>query len=137
MRDLKCKPRYRDTGVFGACTDPVDAFCVGRTVPIEPEARFSQIGLGIGEAQRPESNVMAPARAVIDRLLKTKVLTTPKKIEGTERGCRIGRVQYECPDHVPGACEAEPIGLRPASNFKGSVKLLQRPRQHEINRIAG
>src|ERR1700729_380664 len=91
----------------------------------------------MGEAQSPESNVMAFTRAVIDRLLKADVLTAPKKIEGAEWCLRIGRVEYECADHAPGACQTEPIGLRPAGAFKGGFKLLPRARQHEIDRVAG
>src|SRR6185437_1876639 len=80
---------------------------------------------------------MALARAVVDRFLKTDILPAPEEIEGAERSRRIGRVQYEGPDHAPGTCQAEPIGLRPAGNPEGGVKLLQRARQHEIDGIAG
>ena len=82
MRDLKREPRQRDAGILGARANPVDACCVVRTVGIQPETRFPHIGFGISEAQGPEANVMALARAVVDRLLKTDVLTATEKIEG-------------------------------------------------------
>ena len=127
MRDLECEPRYGDAGVLGARPDPMDACSIGRTVGVEPETRISEIGLGIGETQSPESNVMALSRAVIDRFLKSDVPGSRlKKIEGAERSCRIRRVANECADHAPGACQTEAIALRPACELKGGVKLLHR-----------
>src|ERR1700730_9665818 len=121
MRDLEREPRQRDAGILGARSDPVDGCCFGRAIGVQPETGFSQIGLGIGQAQSPESNVMTLARAVIDRFLKTDVLAAPKKIEGAEWCCWIGRVEYECPDHAPGTCQIEPVGRRPAGKRKGGV----------------
>src|SRR5580698_4039977 len=115
----------------------MDACCVGRTVGVQPETRFSQVDLGMVEAQSPESNVVAFTRAIIDRFLKTDVLTTPKKIESTEWGFRIRRFEQECANHLPGACQTKAVGLRPAGKLKGGVKLLQRACQHKIDRVAG
>src|SRR5262249_46843540 len=120
-----------------ARSDPVDACRVGRTVGIQPEAGFPHVGFGIDEAQGPEANVMALAWAVVDRFLKTDVLPAAKEIKGAEWCRRIGRVEYKGPDQAPGTCQAEPIGLRPAGKPEGGVELLQRARQHEIDRIAG
>src|SRR6516165_4447233 len=79
---------------------------------------------------------MALTRAVVDRFLKTNILTAPKKIESAERSCRIGRVEYECPDHAPGACQTEPIGLRPAGKLKGSVAPVRSERQARLSHLA-
>lgn len=137
VRDLEGEPRQGDAGVFGARSHPVDACGVGRTVGVEPETGFADIGLGVGKAQSPESNVMPLTRTVIDCFLEANVLTTAKKIEGAERRCRIGRVGYECANHAQRACQAELIGLRPAGEYKGGAQLRQRARQHEIDGIAG
>jgi hypothetical protein len=47
----------------------------------------------MGKAQRPETDVMAFARAVVDRLLETDVLPSSKEIEGAERSGGIRRVE--------------------------------------------
>ena len=64
-----------------------------RLVRIQPEARSCHIVLGVGEAQRPETDVMALARAVVDGLLETYVLPPSKEIEGAEGSGGIRRVE--------------------------------------------
>src|SRR4029078_11536062 len=95
--------------------DPEHAFIIRWTVGVQPEACGSPGPglLGPREAQGPEPDVVALARAVVDRLLEPNVLGAAEQIECAERGGRIGRVEREGPDHTPGAGAAAPVGLRP------------------------
>src|SRR5690242_12702276 len=99
----------------------MDARRVRRTVGVQPKTGLSQIALFIGGSQTPESNVMAFARAVIDRFLETDVLTTAEKKKRAERGCWIRRVQYIRANHPQRACNAETIRLRPSAEREGGA----------------
>src|SRR5258708_33116251 len=101
MGDLKREPGQRQTGIFGAGSDPQDVGIARRTIGVEPKTGCSQCGLGARRAQSPEPNVMAFARAIVDGLLKPNVLSAAEKIEGAERGGWIRRDQYESADHAP------------------------------------
>src|SRR5260370_38452361 len=66
---------------------------------------------------------MALPRTVINCLLETNVLATSEEIEGTKRGGRIGRVEYEGASHAPRACHAQSICFWPAEGCKGGTEL--------------
>src|SRR5918993_111180 len=113
MGDLKREVGEGQARVPRASPDPENAFVVWWTVGVQPEAcRSPSPGvLGPHEAQGPEPDVMALARAVVDRPLKPDVLAASEQIEGAERGSWIGRVEHEGSDHAPGVGEAQPIRL--------------------------
>ena len=84
MRNLKCQLCEGKAGIFRAGTDPENALAIWRPVGVEPEAGCVYRFPCALEGQCPKSNVMALARAVIDRLLEADVLATSKKIERAE-----------------------------------------------------
>ena len=91
----------------------------------------------MGKGQRPKSDVMALAWAVIDRLLEADVLAQSEQIERAEGRGRMGRIADERRDHAPRACQPQPVSLRPSGSCKGGSKLLQRACQQEIDGVAG
>src|ERR1700716_1633895 len=103
VSDLECELGQRQAGIFGAGADPENAGTVGWAVGVQPEVGRPQCVLGTREAQCPKSYVVALAWAVINCLLETDVLAASEKIEGAERGGRIGGIEYERPDHGPRA----------------------------------
>ena len=92
VRHLKCQPREREAGIFGAGSDPQDLAMVRRAILIQPKAHPAQHGLGALEAQRPKAHVMTPARAVVDGFLEADILAAAIKIERAERRGRVGPV---------------------------------------------
>jgi hypothetical protein len=126
-----------EAGIFGARSDPENVFIVRWPVGVQPEAGHSYCCFDTRGALGPKSNMMALARAVINCLLETDVLATSEQIKGAKRGGRIGRVEYECSDHAPRACQTQPIGLRPAGNRKGGMKLLACAYKHDIDGVTG
>src|SRR5262245_29592376 len=79
---------------------------------------------------------MALARAVVDGLLETDVLLSPKEIEGAERSRGIRRVEQKRSYHSPRACYPQTIGCRPARRCKRVAELLMRADQGEIDGVA-
>src|SRR4051812_36726328 len=108
MGDLKREMGQGQTRISRARPNPENAFAVGWTIGIQPEARGSPGPgvLGTREAQGPEPYVMALPGTVADRLLKPDVLATSEQIERAERGRWIGRVEHEGSDHAPGTGQA-------------------------------
>ena len=53
------------------------------------------------QAQRPEADVVALARAHVDRFLEADILLAAEQVERTERRGRIRPVQYEGDGHPP------------------------------------
>ena len=93
----------------------------GRTVGVEPEVRIVQ-GLVVPlQAQRPEADVMALARAHVDRLLEADVLAAPEQKERAERRGGVGPVEHERYGHAPGAGQIERLRFRPARREKGGA----------------
>ena len=136
MRDLKCQPRQREAGILGGRPDPEHRHIKRRTIGVEPEIGAAQRDPGMIEAQRPKSHVMALARTVADRLLKSPVLTAAEQIERTERRRRIRLVEHESFGHAQAARHAELVGNRPAALGEGCVQLRDGADQHQIDRIA-
>src|SRR6202034_4521639 len=52
-----------------------------RTIGVQPELRIVQRFVAPLEAQRPEADVVALSRALVDRLLKADVLRAPEQEE--------------------------------------------------------
>ena len=65
-----------------------------RTYALEQTVRALQ-------AQRPEADVVALARAHVDRFLEADILLAAEQVERTERRGRIRPVQYEGDSHPP------------------------------------
>src|SRR5262245_17200301 len=80
---------------------------------------------------------MALSWAAINCLLEADVLTATEKIKGAEWGGWVRRVKDECSDHSPGACQPQPISLRPAGDCESGVKLLKRADEYEIDGVTG
>jgi hypothetical protein len=89
------------------------------------------------EAEGPKTDVMALTRAVIDGLLETYVLPSPKEIESAERCGGIGGVQQKRSYHSPRACHPQTVGRGPTRCCKGFAELLKSADEDEIYRIAG
>src|SRR5207344_2347509 len=135
MGDLECELGHRETGILGPGSDPVNMRIVRRSIGVQPKFGRSPCGLDERRVQGPESNVMALPWAVINCLLEADILAASEKVKRAERGGRVGRVKYECPDHAPRACQPQPVGLRPAGGCKCRVQLLKRADEHEIDGV--
>ena len=91
------------------------------TIGVQPEFRIVQRFVAPLQAQRPEADVMAFARAHVDRLLEADVLSAPKQKERAERRGGVGPVEHEGHDHPPGAGQIERRRFRPARREKGGA----------------
>ena len=91
---------------------------------------------GTGQSERPEADVMALARTVVDGLLEAHILGPPEQVEGAEWSGRIGCVEDERLRHSPGARQPQPIGCRPAGRPESGVKLIAGSDEHDVHRIA-
>jgi len=91
----------------------------------------------VGQAQSPETDVVALARAIVDGLLETYVLPPTKEIERAERSGGIGRIQQKRSYHSPRACHPQTISRGPARGCKRIAELLKRANEDEIYRVAG
>ena len=79
---------------------------------------------------------MAFPRAIVNCFLKADVLAAPKKIESAEWRGGVRRVEYECSDHTPRACQPKSVRFRPAADGKGRLELLQCADERDVDRVS-
>src|SRR3954466_4397098 len=80
---------------------------------------------------------MAFARAVVDRPLKTDVLSSVEQVERAEGGARIRSVQNEGARHPPRTADPEGIRLGPAGLEEGTAQLIEGADQDQVHGIPG
>jgi len=110
-----------EAGVPRSRPDPERGFANRWTIGVQPEFRIVQRFVAPLQAQRPEADVMALARAHVDRLLEADVLSAPEQKERAERRGGVGPVEHEGHDHPPGAGQIERRRFRPARREKGGA----------------
>src|SRR4051794_29595216 len=79
---------------------------------------------------------MAFARAVIDRPLKTNVLSSVEQVERAEGRARIRAVQNEGARHPPRTAYPEGVRLGPAGLEKGTAQFIEGADQYQVHGIA-
>lgn len=116
--------------------DPERGAINGRTVGVEPEVRIVQRLFVPLQAQRPEADVMAFARAHVDRLLEADILSAPEQKERAERRGGVGPVEHERYGHAPGAGQIERRGFRPARCEKGGAQFAEFAHKDDVDRVS-